>query len=696
VAKSSASKVASADLLFEIGTEELPASVIRHAMAQLESHAREALERGRLEAASIRVYGTPRRLVLVGEGVATRQAEATSRVVGPPAAAAFAADGTPTKAAEGFAKSQGVAVGGLTVVTTEKGRYAAVVRAEARRPAIVLLRELLPGLVGSLSFPRAMRWEPSGVRFSRPIRWLVAWFDGKPVAFRHGDVVSGVMTSGHRLVAAKPFRAPPRWPAFAQALQRKGVIVDHDERRRIIASQLAEAARGAGGRVVEDDELLEQATFLTESPCAVAGTFDRRYLALPREVIVTVLKEHQGYFSLVDDQGAMLPGFIAVSNVKPARRALGAIRSGYERVVRARLDDANFYFAQDQKERLGDRVDRLKGVVFQERLGTVYEKVERVVALAGSLAPAFGVDRAAAERAARLCKADLTTGMVREFPELQGIMGREYARRQHESDAVAQAIGDHYRPRFAGDAIPASPLAQLIAVADKVDSIVRCFGAGLVPTGSQDPYALRRQALGIVQILRERPAVTLSSLIARAAQPGTDQGPIVEFFCQRIESQAKSEGFRSDLINAVLAVPAAADDPRLAFRRLRALTEFARRPAFDSLMTACKRVMNILPGDVSPGVDPAKFSHGAERSLYDETVKVAQAVESYEAKGRDEAVLEAFESLKPTIDQFFQDVMVMAEDPEVRATRLGLLKNVNDLLARFADFRAVATDGGTR
>jgi glycyl-tRNA synthetase beta chain len=469
------------------------------------------------------------------------------------------------------------------------------------------------------------------------------------------------------------------------------VIVDQDQRRRIIAAQLADAARQAGGEVVEDTDLLEQATFLTESPWAVAGAFDRKYLALPREVIVTVMKEHQGYFSLVDHRGVMLPGFIAVSNVKPASRALAAIRTGYERVLRARLDDANFYFEQDQKERLADRVDRLKSVVFQERLGTVYEKVERVVALAGALAGAFGVDRPSAERAARLCKADLTTGMVREFPELQGVMGREYARRQRESDAVAEAIGEHYRPRFAGDALPASPLAQLVAVADKADTIARCFGAGLIPTGSQDPYALRRQALGIVQILRERPVIAVSSLIAQAALPGADHAPIQEFFCQRIESQAKSEGFRSDLINAVLAVPAAADSPDLAFRRLRALTAFAKRPAFESLMTACKRVMNILPGDAVAGGDVGTLQHSAEQALHRETTAVAQAVAGHEAAGREDAVLDAFESLRPAIDAFFKDVMVMAEDPGVRAARLGLLKNVNDLLARFADFRAVAT-----
>jgi glycyl-tRNA synthetase beta chain len=428
----------------------------------------------------------------------------------------------------------------------------------------------------------------------------------------------------------------------------------------------------------------------------VAGAFDRRYLTLPHEVIVTVMREHQGYFSLVDRHGAPLPAFIAVSNVKKTGRAAAVIRAGYERVLRARLDDATFYFEQDQREKLSDRVERLKGVVFQERLGTVYEKVERLVALCGWLAPLFEVERAAAERAARLCKADLTTGMVREFPELQGVMGREYARRQQEPDEVAGAIGEHYRPRFAGDDIPARPLAQLLAVADKIDTIARCFGAGLIPSGSQDPYALRRQGVGVVHILRQRPVVPLSALLARAALAGTDTAPIKEFFCQRIESLAKAEGYRADLVNAVLAVPAAADHPALAFRRLRALAAFSRRPAFDSLMTACKRVMNILPAACPTTVDPARLTVEAERRLYAEAERVARLVRGEEEHERDEAMLDAYESLRPAIDAFFTDVMVMAEDPAVRETRLALLKSVNDLLARFADFRLVATDGQGR
>jgi glycyl-tRNA synthetase beta chain len=679
------------DLLFEIGTEELPWTVIRGTIAHLDGATRAAFERARLSARSVQVYGTPRRLVLVAEGVATKQAEATTQVVGPPASAAFDADGKPTRAAEGFAKSQNVTVADLTVVTTEKGRYVAVARAEERRAASAVLRELLPTLIGDLSFPRAMRWESGGARFARPIRWIVALFGGKSIPMRYGRVAAGPMTRGHALSAPKPFRAPASWAAFSQALDRRGVIVDHARRRALIASQLAAAAREAGGKLVEDDDLLEQAVFLTEWPCAIAGAFDPKYLALPREVIVTVLKEHQGYFSLVERKGAPLPAFIAVSNVKPAARAVAAIRAGYERVIRARLDDAKFYFDQDQKVRLADRVERLKGVVFQEKLGTVYAKVERVVALARALAPRFEVDADQAERAAWLCKADLTTGMVREFPELQGIMGREYAKRQHEPEAVGDAIGEHYRPRFAGDRLPANPLAQLVAVADKVDTIVRCFGAGLIPTGSQDPYALRRQALGVVQILRERPVVTLSALIGHAAQSGTDHGTIQEFFCQRIESQAKTEGFRSDLINAVLDVPSAADAPHLAFRRLAAFTAFSRRPAFESLMTVCKRVMNILPEQCPVAIDPARFTHDAERRLHAETQRAAAAIHTHEAEGRDEAVLETFESLKPAIDGYFTDVMVMAEDRAVRDTRLALLKAVNDLLARFADFRAVAT-----
>lgn len=691
-----ATRRSDADLLFEIGTEELPFPVIRNAIAQVEAGVRASLETHRLSVRAVRAVGTPRRLAVVAEGVARRQAEITTQIVGPPASAAFDAEGRPTRAAEGFAKSQGVLVGELTVVTTERGRYAAVVKAEPCRPAAVLLKEALPRIIDGLSFGRSMRWEPSGARFARPIRWIVALYDGKVVPLSHGGVASGSRTRGHALTAPGWVRVPGDWAGYAKTLERVGVLVDHERRRAVIESQLATAAKAAGGRLVEDEALVEQATFLTESPWAVAGAFDRRYLTLPHEVIVTVMREHQGYFSLVDRHGAPLPAFIAVSNVKKTGRAAAVIRAGYERVLRARLDDAKFYFEQDQREKLSDRVERLKGVVFQERLGTVYEKVERLVALCGWLAPLFEVEREAAERAARLCKADLTTGMVREFPELQGVMGREYARRQQEPDEVAVAIGEHYRPRFAGDDIPARPLAQLLAVADKIDTIARCFGAGLIPSGSQDPYALRRQGVGVVHILRQRPVVSLSALLARAALPGTDTAPIMEFFCQRIESLAKAEGYRADLVNAVLAVPAAADHPALAFRRLRALAAFSRRPAFDSLMTACKRVMNILPATCPTTVDPARFTVEAERRLHAEAERVAHLVRGEEEHERDEAVLDAYESLRPAIDAFFTDVMVMAEDPAVRETRLALLKSVNDLLARFADFRLVATDGQGR
>ena len=685
-----------ADLLFEIGTEELPSPVIRNVIAQVEAGVRASLETHRLSVRAVRAVGTPRRLTVVAEGVARRQAEITTQIVGPPASAAFDAEGRPTRAAEGFAKSQGVAGGGVTVVTTERGRYAAVVKAEPCRPAAVLLKEALPRIIDGLSFGRSMRWEPSGARFARPIRWIVALYDGKVIPFSHGGVASGSRTRGHALTAPGLVRVPGDWAGYAKTLERVGVLVDHERRRAVIESQLATAAKAAGGRLVEDEALVEQATFLTESPWAVAGAFDRRYLTLPHEVIVTVMREHQGYFSLVDRHGVPLPAFIAVSNVKKTGRAAAVIRAGYERVLRARLDDATFYFEQDQREKLSDRVERLKGVVFQERLGTVYEKVERLVALCGWLAPLFEVEREAAERAARLCKADLTTGMVREFPELQGVMGREYARRQQEPDEVAVAIGEHYRPRFAGDDIPARPLAQLLAVADKIDTIARCFGAELIPSGSQDPYALRRQGVGVVHILRQRPVVSLSALLARAALPGTDTAPIREFFCQRIESLAKAEGYRADLVNAVLAVPAAADHPALAFRRLRALAAFSRRPAFDSLMTACKRVMNILPATCPTTVDPARLTVEAERRLHAEAERVAHLVRVEEEHERDEAVLDAYESLRPAIDAFFTDVMVMAEDPAVRETRLALLKSVNDLLARFADFRLVATDGQGR
>ncbi|MEO5657232.1 MAG: glycine--tRNA ligase subunit beta, partial [Nitrospiria bacterium] len=576
-----------ADLLFEIGTEELPAPAIPGALAQLEGAARAALERARVSAGSVNVYGTPRRLTLIAERVVTRQADAATRVVGPPASAAFDAEGKPTRAAEGFAKSQGVAVDALTVVTTDKGRYAAVLQNEQGRPTAKILADILPRLIAELTFARTMRWEGGGARFVRPIRWVAALYGGKVVPFSYAGVAAAAVTHGHLLTSPGAIRLTGSPAAYVRALERRGVVVDHARRRQMIETQLAAAAREAGGRLVEDDALIEQAVFLTESPCAMVGHFDSRYLALPPEVIRTAMREHQGYFSLVDDRGAPLPAFIAVSNVARTGRAAATIRAGYERVLRARLDDARFYFEQDRKVKLADRVEHLKGVVFQERLGTVYDKVQRLARVCRGLAPVFDVNPESAHRAAWLSKADLTTGIVREFPELQGIMGREYARRQGEAEEVAVAIGEHYRPRFAGDDIPNGSLAQLVAVVDKIDTIARCFGAALIPTGSQDPYALRRQGLGVVQILRHRTEPALSTLLDAVDAPtGEQRKPLVEFFRQRIESQAKTEGYRPDLINAVLAVAGAVDRPHLAFRRLKALAAFAGRPAFESLMIA--------------------------------------------------------------------------------------------------------------
>ena len=679
------------DLLVEIGAEELPVSDVIGAIAQLETGARAALESSRLTVRSVRTYGTPRRLVLFAEGVARRQAAVQTQIIGPPASAAFDREGRPTRAAEGFAGSQGIAVGDLTVVTTDRGRYVAVLKTEPSRPTATLLREVLPRIIDNLSFVRSMRWEKTGARFARPIRWLVALYDGKVVPFSLAGVPTGHLTQGHRSDKRRSFRSPATWAAYSEALERHDVIVDQDRRRSLIQGQLAAIAQQKGGRLVEDADLVEQATFLTESPCSIFGTFERRYLELPREVVVTVMKNHQGYFSLVDRRGRPMAAFIAVSNQRPRGRGATLIRTGYERVLQARLEDARFYFEQDQKEKLADRVERLKGVVFQERLGTVYEKVQRLIALCGVWAPRFGVDRDSAERAARLCKADLTTGMVREFPELQGVMGREYARRQQESTDVAIAIGEHYRPRFAGDEIPASAMAQVLALSDKADTIVRCFSAGLIPSGSFDPYALRRQGLGIIQILRARPVVSLTDMLDRTVPSDASRAPLVEFFRQRIESQAKTEGHPGDLINAVLAVPDAVDRPWMAFRRLSALTAFARRQEFESLMIACKRVMNILPKERPTAVDPTALTERVERRLHEETVRIAHIIRVEEEAGRDDEVLEAYESLRPAIDDFFTGVLVMAEDLAVRNARLALLNGVNDLLARFADFRLVAT-----
>jgi glycyl-tRNA synthetase beta chain len=682
------------ELLFEIGTEEIPSGYIPGALQELRAVALRLLQEARLASGSVRTFATPRRLTLLVEDLAEKQADARREVIGPAKAAAFDAEGKPTRAAEGFARAQGVPVARLEVRALERGEYMVAVQQEQGVRTTEVLLALLPRLVAALSFPKFMRWGEGTFRFVRPIRWLLAVYGGRvvPVALEGLPLTAGAKTYGHRFLSPRGVRVRSS-ADYLQELEARCVIVDQDRRREMVRSLVSEAAATVGGQPLLDDELLDTVTHLVEYPTAVCGAFKPEYLELPREVVVTPMRKHQRYFPVVDAAGALLPHFVAVSNMRAKDMSL--IRQGNERVLRARLNDAEFFFREDCKSPLASQVDRLAHLIFQEKLGTMLDKVQRLRRLVGPIAaqvdPACG---ATAERAALLCKADLVTSLVKEFTALQGIMGREYARRSGETAEVAQAIEEHYLPRFAGDRTPASTAGAVVGLADRLDSIVGCFGVGLVPTGSEDPYALRRAALGVVQILIQRGLrVSLAAMVDQAlsglgtlvtADPGKTRHEVLAFLRGRIQAVLLDRGLPADVVEAVLS--ASADDPQDALRRAEALAALRRESDFAELSTAFRRVVGIVDKDFERPVDPARLVEGAERGLYGEATSIRAEVERLVSAQEYLPALQRIAALKPMVDMFFEEVLVNGPDAELTQNRHAVLKVVGDLFARIADF----------
>ncbi|MFU8856782.1 MAG: glycine--tRNA ligase subunit beta [Deferrisomatales bacterium] len=689
-----------ADLLLEIGTEEIPAGFLSPALAQLAALAREGLEANRLSAGAVRTLGTPRRLVLWVEEVADRQADALEERVGPSVTAAFDAEGNPTRAAQGFARSQGVEVGELLRVETEKGSYVAARRHLPGRPAAQVLAELLPQWAGRLHFPKSMRWGTGEVAYARPVHWVLALLGGEVVPFSFAGAASGRASRGHRFHHPDAFDAMDAQDYFRK-VREAWVIVDPDERRRLIVEGVEQVAAGLGGRALLDEQLLDTVTFLVEYPVPVAGSFEPRYLELPRELLILTMKTHQKYFAVTDAEGRLLNHFVTVSNTRA--RDLAVVARGNERVLRARLADARFFFDEDQKTTLEEHARALRNVVFQTKLGTSHEKVERFRALAGKLAERLCPESAATvDRIASICKADLVTQMVYEFPELQGIVGREYALRAGEGEAVARGIQEHYWPVQAGSPLPSSVEADCVSLSDKLDTITGCFGVGLVPTGTADPYALRRQTLGVLRILDEKGyrlgldwlvEAALAGLEPKLTRPAAEvRSDVLAFFRGRLEGLLPQAGLSPDLVLAVL--DAGFDDVGNARARAQALEAARRSGELGPLAETFKRVGNILKGQ-SPGApDPAMFREDAERGLWSAYGRVREAMESAAARGAYAEFLARAGELKREVDTFFDAVMVMAEDPAVRANRLALLGAVAGLFREVADFARIGAAGG--
>ncbi|HMM20217.1 MAG TPA: glycine--tRNA ligase subunit beta [Selenomonadales bacterium] len=681
------------DILLEIGTEEIPAKFMPGALAQLAEVAGTKFDERRIAYGEIQTFGTPRRLTLILRGVAGRQADRRSENKGPSLKVAFDEAGAPTKASLGFARGQGVDVDQLI----QKDGYVYAIVEEAGQPVARLLPELLPEIIQALSFPKSMRWGSLDIRFARPIRWLVALFGGKVVPFTVGDVAAGNTSVGHRFLSKGPVKIDSLDDYFVKMTENH-IMVDQNLRRQVIREQVEKLAVQQGGSAVIDEELLEEVVYLVEYPTALCGRFEDQYLALPPEAVITPMREHQRYFPVFAADGKLLPVFITVRN--GGQDYIDIVRRGNERVLRARLADARFFFEEDKKIPLAARVEKLKTVVFQEGLGTMYDKTVRLERLAAFIAREAGIaagELPVVERGAQLAKADLVTGMVCEFTELQGIMGREYAKLAGEPEAAAEAIYEHYLPRFAGDSLPASAAGRAISMADKLDNIVATFSRGLIPTGSQDPFALRRQALGIVNILLEaKYAVSLQSITGAALDllgvTDADRrskliGEVQEFFRLRLKNILADEGMRYDLVDAVLA--AGNDDIFDTWLRAQALSLEGGTLAMQRAVQALTRAGNLAKHATGDSADPGLFEVEAEHQLYQALQSARQTIACLRASRDYTGVLKTLAGLADPIDAFFEQVMVMVENLPVRNNRLALLQAITGLSAGIADLSKI-------
>ena len=677
-----------ADVLIEIGVEELPADDVDAALFQLSENAPELFASLRLTHDGVSVFATPRRLVVHAKNVAPLQPDRELTAKGPSADRAYDASGAPTKAAEGFARGKGVAVGDLKIETIDGAQYVVAHLFEKGRPAAQVLAEALPGFIASIKFGKSMRWNQSGVAFSRPIRWLVALIGESVIPFEYAGLASGRVTRGLR-----PFGSPEfllnNSAEYPEVLGKQGVVLSLAARKARIQEQVALLAAQAGGRVPEDPALLDEVANLVEAPTALLGKFEPRYLGLPRDVLVTVMRKKQRYFAVEDAQGNLLPYFITVRNGDSQH--LNLVAEGNEQVLRARFADAEYFFSQDTQKTLRDFLPRLNTLTFQEKLGSMFDKNQRIGRLVEPLGKLLGLGvgpTATAQEAAAVLKADLATQMVVEMTSLQGAMGREYALRSGFDRAVADAIYEHWLPRSADDILPASDAGLLLAVADRLDSLVGLFAVGLAPQSTADPYGLRRAALGIIQILIQkeisvdlRAAVALSAAVQPVPVSGEIQNQVVEFIGGRLRSWLDDQAFPADVLTAVLAVQSA--NPARALAGVRELTDWVSRPNWQTLLEAFARCVRITRSEgVQFALDTAAFQEPEEGRLY-EAYQLAAAQLTDESNV--DAFLTAFAPLQPAIAAFFEKVLVNAPDAAVRANRLGLLQAISALQAGRAD-----------
>ena len=679
------------DLLFEIGAEEIPAGFMPNILGQLKQLAETKLNDAHLPFESIATYGTPRRLALIVKGLADTSAEISERHKGPSASIAYDADGNATKAAIGFARGKGLDVADLVV---EDGYIYAETKT-AGVPAKDIVTDMLPQLITGLNFPKSMHWGNLDAKFVRPVRWLVALLDEEVIPVEFATVKSGNVTRGHRFLGADEITIKNA-ASYVDTLKENFVMVDQDARRELISKQLHDIAASKNASIVWDDDLLEEINYLVEWPTALCGGFEESYLALPDAAIITPMKDHQRYFPLVDQDGKLLPMFLTVRN--GSDHSIEVVQAGNERVLRARLDDAKFFFNEDRKKPLIDRQDGLTKIVFQEGLGNLADKTERLLTLGRVFSEECELHedaRVVLERATELAKTDLTTGMVTEFTELQGVMGKEYALLDGESPEVAEAIFEQYLPRFAGDVLPQTEAGKVLSIIDKIDNIVATFSRGLIPTGSQDPYALRRQTIGILNILLGsewnislRPIIVESMNLLNVPADKQDEllGQVEEFITLRLKNIFLDREVPHHVIDLLLS------NNELSVADAEGLVKALLANRIDEnveLVQAFTRMYNLVKDVTYTSVDESLLKEDAERALYEAATKASEASIDAWDKNDYDAVVAVPATLVPAINKFFEDVMVMDKDEAIKANRLQLVRLAYSVMAIIGDISAL-------
>ena len=692
------------NVILEIGTEEIPAQYMENALKDLDQLAKKYLEEARINYKKIKVYGTPRRLILFIFHIKEKQEDVFQKIKGPAYSIAYNKDSQPQKPALKFAQSTGVNVENLIVEDTEKGKYIFASKSIIGQPTVDVLSRIFPKIIKSMQFPKSMRWRERSLRFIRPIRWIFSLYGNEIIKFNLNGLDSGNITYGHRLLAPQKIEISSTQEYFKK-LEKSYVVIDPQIRENIVKTDIKQIIKEVNGKKIINEKQLKEIIYLVEYPNAILGKYDKKYLELPKDVLTVVMEKHQKYFPVFKNKDELLPLFIVIIN--NTKKHASKIKEGNENVLRARLEDAKFFYQEDQKIPLDKRVDKLKNVIFQENLGSLFDKTKRLELLCDHIADVLQVEQKVKEdllRAAHLCKADLVTETVKEFPELQGIMGKEYAVLSGERREVAEAIFEHYLPRFSGDRLPLTKSGMILGIADKVDTIIGCFVMGLTPTGSQDPYGLRRQSRGkIAIILKNNLEISLKDIIQKSlslykesvsVELKLDENEIIfqilNFLKQRLKNIFLEEGIRYDVIDAVLAVDSDGDLVDIK-HRIKAIEKLYNQPIFRKILNSSSRVLNLSKNNEETEINRSLLKEKAELNLFRKYENIYPRTREFISNKEYRKVFELLGELCEPVDEFFDRVLVMDKDEDIRKNRVALIKKIGISFNQVADLSKIVS-----